>query len=218
MTMSKEYYNKIAHKQHWARKIMGRNFIGTEIATLMLGRKLSPYEKGVLCDMPFSVETLRACKKTHILVAIPHISAAELALGYPAAFATIKNFDWKDEGFAKTKLQVGWYLVRKEHGPNTIGRSFQANKELEKDGELGGPDEVIAPAGVVIYTMLAFSLLWGDLLNMKVRLNTTTAAMTSKDRITVGRTGFPDYKIEIACVPMCFNLRGLGAATMKKVY
>lgn len=216
--MNQENYTKTAHLQRWAQSIMEQNFLGCETAKLIIGRELSPYEKGVLCDMPFSVETLKACKNTHILVAVPYgISVNKLHKEYFHLFANQKDSWIKNTKFAEEEIPVGWYLIRKSHGPGSRGRSFIAHRLMESQGIMGGSDEVIAPANVIVYAMIANAVTRGELLFRRMKLNTRSSALTQKDVVTISCDHLMEL-IEIGFLPICAEGLQLGAATMKKVY
>ncbi|HRY62873.1 MAG TPA: hypothetical protein P5056_03840 [Candidatus Paceibacterota bacterium] len=208
-------YTKTAHYQIWAKKLMGGNFLGVVCAERILGRPLSRYERGILRDMPFSVEMLKACKHTHVLIAVPYITINEMyddTRLHKLFCKTTSNW-WRSENFAKEKMRVGWYLVRKNEGPDSVGHDFRAHKIMEAEGRIGGPDEVIAPANIVIYTMALRKCYLGEI-PFPQGVYTRDSAICPKEQVIVCSDFFTD-QIEIGLAPICTTL---GCATMKKVY
>ena len=146
-----------------ARQIMGKNFFGPDDAMKHFGTQVTRRQLVALSEVPFSEETLIACKETHILIAIPAASILEIRElvskleppeGQRKFFC---NQDWYDkEAFAKEKGQVGWYLVSKTPVQNSIGQNWDGKQEL-----LGKDDETPS-AQVMIYTMLAYFLSTGE--------------------------------------------------------
>lgn len=65
--------------QETARRIMGRNFLGIAEVTEHL-RRAKPAELRALAEIPFSEERLRACARTHLLVADIGLASSNLYL------------------------------------------------------------------------------------------------------------------------------------------
>jgi hypothetical protein len=216
--MNKENHTKTAHLQRWTQSIVGKNFLGCETAQLTIGRELSPYEKGILREMPFTVETLKSCKDSYVLVAVPYgISVNKMRKKFAHLFANPEDSWVSNAKFADDEIPVGWYLIRKSHGPGSRGRNFITHQLMERQGIIGGPDEVIAPASIVIYAMVANALTRGGFLFSGMKLNTSSWALTRKDVVVIS-CGHMMELIEIGFLPICSEGQRLGAATMKKVY
>lgn len=146
-----------------ARQIMGKNFFGPDDAMKHFGVQATRRQLAALSEIPFSEETLIACKNTHILIAVPSASILEirelvsklkLPKGQKAFFY---SQDWYNgEAFAKEKGQVGWYLVRKTPVDNSTGKNWDEQQALL------GKDEETPSAQVMVYTIIAYFLATGE--------------------------------------------------------
>jgi hypothetical protein len=111
--------------QATARAIMGKNFLGLEEVRRSYGIALDPEP---LAEIPFSEETLQACKDTHVLVAGAALSLNEIR---QLAEGDFYETDWyKRESFATTKVGARWYLLRKEPVPESRGKTYDQQCSL----------------------------------------------------------------------------------------
>lgn len=115
-----------------ARAIMGKNFLGLEEVRRGYGIALDPEQ---LTEIPFSEETLQACKDTHVLVAGSALSVNEVR---KLADSDFYDTDWyKREPFANDKkVSVRWYLLRKEPVPESRNKTFAQQTALLKEEEV----------------------------------------------------------------------------------
>lgn len=97
-----------------AAEIMGvRNFHGPAAAEQHLGIELNTRKYGFV---PFGVQTLMACKKTHVLVASPAISIVEMI----GTARDVFFYNWYGRNtFAREKTIAGWHLVAKGRMPSS---------------------------------------------------------------------------------------------------
>jgi len=120
--------------QRQAKEIMGKNFLGIEEVTQHLGVQFTEKELVQLREIPFTEGVLQECKDTHILVA-----------GYPLSIIDVRekasdlfyHQDWYDnEEFAKKeKVDLRWYLVKKDIVPDSINKTYQEQTTLISDKE-----------------------------------------------------------------------------------
>lgn len=139
-----------------ARGIMGRNIFTPNDAFFYLGATLPVEARAALKRVPFSVETLKLCKDTHVLVAVLLMSVNRLRAraGFFKRFSN--NFWFADFLFANDQGVVGWHLVRKSVLVDSNRRS--------RDGQLQllTSRDALPSARVMVYTMLAMSEKQGD--------------------------------------------------------
>lgn len=112
--------------QSRARAIMGKNFLGLEEVRKGFGIAL-PVQQ--LAEIPFSEETLRQCKDTHVLVAGSALSVNEIR---KLADDDFYDTDWyRREAFAnEKKVGVRWYLLRKEPVPESRSKTYDEQTAL----------------------------------------------------------------------------------------
>jgi hypothetical protein len=114
--------------QNRAREIMGRNMFGIEEALEYFG--ISPLCRSTntlshLVKVPFTEETLKECRETHILVAI-----------FPTSIVDIRDLiggepfcDYR-QAFANDRGQANWHLVRKAPVKNSTSKTWNAQQTL----------------------------------------------------------------------------------------
>ena len=168
-----------------ARGIMGKNMLGPDVAIKHFGIQATKQELAALSEIPFSEETLVACKDTHILVAVPvpsilairnGVAKTKLSNGQKSLFY---KQDWYDkEAFAKAKGEFRWHLVRKTPVDNSTGKNWDEQQALL------GKDEETPSAQVMVYTIIAYFLVTGERLfeGVYVRcsdLSTRTATVSA---------------------------------------
>ena len=149
--------------QKRAREIMGKNMFGVEEAIKYFGVNPSKQQLAFLADIPFTEETLLACKDTHILVAVFPMSILDIR-GKVADIklsAGQKKFfyeqDWYNkEVFAKDKGELGWKLVRKTPVENST------NKNWDEQQGLLGKEEETPKTQVIVYTIIGHFLNTGE--------------------------------------------------------
>jgi hypothetical protein len=116
-----------------AREIMGKNFLGLPEVRSGFSILLDPE---VFLAIPFSEETLRAKKDTHVLIA-----GASLSLNDIRKIADDDFFDtdwYRREPFANNKMvSARWYLLRKEPVMESRSKTYdQQSALLAKDEEV----------------------------------------------------------------------------------
>jgi hypothetical protein len=115
-----------------ARDIMGKNFLGLAEVEQGYGIALRVEQ---FAKIPFSEETLKACRDTHVLVA-----------GAPLSVNAIRRIADNDffltgwysgEPFANDrKVSVRWYLLRKEPVPESRNKTYNQQIALLKEEEV----------------------------------------------------------------------------------
>jgi hypothetical protein len=136
--------------QKKAREIMGTNMFGIEDAIKHFGVNPSKAQLAALGEVPFSEETLEACKATHVLVAVFPMSILDIR-------AKVKGELWQafydqswynKEAFAKDRGEIGWHLIRKTPVENSTNKTWNDQQVL-----LGKDDET-PKAQVMVYTII----------------------------------------------------------------
>ena len=135
-----------------AATIMGTNFHGVEALEKLLGRNLAKRAKATLNKgVPFSAETLEACRDTHVLVACAGISLMEVWSAQTALFYAKSDPWYKSQQFATTKVKVGWYLVRKTPVPDSTSKTWAEQCELLTEMDEVTSASVLAQAILIHY-------------------------------------------------------------------
>jgi hypothetical protein len=170
-----------------ARDIMGRNMFGVEEASKHFGVNPSTQELAYLAAIPFSEDTLTACRYSHILIAVFPLSILDIrsrvdrSLFSSTDFDIIKSRDLyredillNEQKFAKDHGTNGWYLVRKDSVPDSVGLSWSSQRRCL------GINNKVPSARVLIYTIVGYYLSTG------VRLFTALPHVRCSDRLSFG--------------------------------
>ncbi|MEO5634980.1 MAG: hypothetical protein ABIR14_00090 [Candidatus Paceibacterota bacterium] len=121
---------------------MGQNFFGIEEAIGHFGVNPSERQVSSLATVPWSEETLYACRGSHVLVAVFRMSIFDIRCLHRNLF---RNQEWfPDVKFTTDKGEVGWWLVCKT--PRRLRREV----------------EEIPKAQVMAYTMIGNFLVTGE--------------------------------------------------------
>jgi hypothetical protein len=146
--------------QERAREIMQHNCFGVEEAIKHFGVNPSKREFAALANVPFTEETLNACKHTHVLVAVFPLSILDIrsrvdrdlfscnCLGNSHPDSTHENFWYNKQAFAEDRGQIGWHLVRKTPVPGSDMKTWNEQQKFL------GKDEEMPSARVMVYTMV----------------------------------------------------------------
>jgi len=171
-----------------AKKIMGKNFIGTEEL-----EKISPYF-GVsvpkkIPNLPFDLDLLRKRKKDHILILGSPLSINKMREIFgidPKKFEPcFYNQDWYlKEKFVSKSLKLKWYLISKKIDPKSRAKNPEIIiKNLKNKESL--PEAVLAAFTFFAYYFLTKEILW------KNDFIWCSDKDSNKDRIYVGRYSDP---------------------------
>lgn len=142
-----------------ARHIMGKNFLGMEETIRFL--KVSKAEKKAMAKLtkiPFSEETLRHCKDTHVLVLDLGISILDLSKRLRMRFDSLAYSEGNKQAFARCTEACRWRLIKKEAVPNSF------NKNWEEQLILLNKDEEVPEARQVAYMAVLYHLTNGEIL------------------------------------------------------
>ncbi|TAL50646.1 hypothetical protein EPN81_02180 [Patescibacteria group bacterium] len=131
-----------------APEIMGRNFLGISQVEEHLGI-LTHEQKEALATIPFSLETLRECADTHVLIADIGTSILDLEQKYIGAFHRHSMLEVRGKDFAKRTQDACWRLIHKSAVEDSFSRNWSDQQSLI-DPEI----EEIPSARQVIYTMI----------------------------------------------------------------
>ena len=160
-----------------AREIMGRNFFGIEEAVKHYGVKPTKEDLAALEHLPFSEETLEACKDTHVLIAVFSLSIFDIRRKAKKHFHQ-QNW-YNNEKFTKDRGTVSWHLVKKTPVEDSRSKTFEEQKLL-----LGHNDEV-PTARVMTHTVIGHVLSTGECLFEKCYVRTSDVASVGS-RVDVG--------------------------------
>ncbi|MDP3955687.1 MAG: hypothetical protein Q8Q18_00365 [bacterium] len=152
--------------QKHARSIMGKNFFGVEEAIKHFGVNPSKQQLAYLAEVPFTVEVLKACKATHVLVAVFPMSILDIR-GKVKRKLFYRHYDtwYNKQAFAKDKGEVGWQLVRKVPIADSALKTWNEQQALLENVE------ETPKAQVLVYTIIGHFLATGERLfeNIYVR-------------------------------------------------
>ncbi len=175
-----------------AREIMGKSFLGVEKAVRHFGAVYTEEQLALLAEIPFLEAVLEECKNTHILVAgfpMTILGIRAKAPGKnPKTFYSCKDAWYNSQTFAKDeKVEVRWYLIRKQAAANSTSKNFDKQKAL-----LSKYEEV-PRACELVYAVVLYFMATGERLlpNIYVRCSDM---VSDGGRVYVG----------------CFGAHGLG--------
>ena len=138
-----------------AKEIMGDNFFGIPDMSRIFEFTPTPRQLAMLNTVPFRDTTLKACSKTHILIAVLPVSivgmqkllASKDQRSYPLRFDT-SGMWYAKHAFATTPNEIGWQLIRIAPVDGSFAMSFNQQRELLAE------DEELLPAGILVYAMI----------------------------------------------------------------
>ncbi len=141
--------------QELARSIMGANFFGVEENAKYFGLSVSPSDPAYY-NIPYAEATLRARASTHMLVLVlPGLSVNDLVAKLPAGTIAFCDAWTGTQPFASFNSDAGWFLVRKDVLPGSLGLEDYAQNSLFVRGKDWFPSArplVYALAGHVLAT------------------------------------------------------------------
>ncbi len=141
----------------WAKVLMGKNFFGVEEAIKYFGVNPSKQQLAILDTVPFTEEMLRACRDTHILVAVFPMSILDIRGKVERKLFSRHESAWYNkQSFAKDKGEVGWQLVCKVHVDDSEGKDWNEQQALLSQ------DEETPKARVMVYTIIGCFLQTGE--------------------------------------------------------
>ena len=169
--------------QDQACQIMGQNFFGIKEAIKYYGIDPTPEQLDTLSEVPFSKETLRECKNTHVLVAIFPISILDIRDKVQDK-KLFRDRDWYyTQSFAKESGETGWQLICKTRVVDS------KSKNLEEQNFLLSKDEEDPTAQVMVYTIIGHYLATGKRLFKEILVRTSSVSdrpQNRLDRVYVG--------------------------------
>jgi hypothetical protein len=153
--------------QNRAFEIMGPNFFGVADAIQHFQVIPSPHKLDDLSRVPFSEQTLEECRDTHVLLAVFPLSINQIRNRVAGDHDTLFcGSDWyHDQPFATERGKTEWQLVRKTPVPSSTGPMA-----WEERLALLAKNEEVPRARVVVYMMVGYYLVTGDLLLRNLRV------------------------------------------------
>lgn len=193
-----------------ARTIMGLNFFGINEAVRYLPIVPTDSQISFFLTIPFSEETLRACKDTHILVAVFPMTILEIRGYVRNRFSEPIFYDYdrrECEMFLVDVAEMGWHLLRKEPEPGSSMKQWKDQQTVLSAGES------VSKISVVAYAMVGHFLNTGERLfgNTYVRCGD---ALGTRKHAVIGfssRAGF-----DIAALPDDYAFEYIGLASARK--
>lgn len=167
--------------QKKAREIMGTNMFGIDDVIKHFGVNPSKAQLAALGEVPFSEETLEACKATHVLVAVFPMSILDIRAKVKGElWQAFFNQDWYNkEAFAKDRGEIGWHLIRKTPVENSTNKTWSDQQAL-----LGKDDET-PKARVCVYTIIGHYKATNERLFEKIWVRCSDLGSVG-DRVSVG--------------------------------
>ena len=177
--------------QKRAREIMGSAMFGIEDAIKHFGVNPSKAQLAALSEVPFSEETLTACKDTHVLLAFFPMSILDIRAKVKSEHDRLfYDQSWYNkEAFAKDKGEVGWHLIRKTPVDNSTSKSWDEQQAL-----LGKDDET-PRAVVMVYTIIGHFKSTGERLFEKIWVRCSDLGSVGS-RVNVGSFGAEGLSVD----------------------
>lgn len=156
--------------QTCASKIMGTNFFGVEESSKYFTVKPSKQEIVYMSRVPFSENTLIACKDTHFLVAVAQISIVDICTRTATTKLPkyqkllIRKRGWyNNQAFANESGQMEWRLIRKTLVFNSLLKNWKQQVALLDD-----KTEEVPNTRVMVYAIIGHYLNTGERLFEKL--------------------------------------------------
>ncbi|MES2006732.1 MAG: hypothetical protein V4436_01335 [Patescibacteria group bacterium] len=169
--------------QRQAHKIMGANMFGIEDAIKHFGVNPSKEQLATLDEVPFSEWTLKACKATHVLVAVFPMSILDIRSACEGQSLFYEQEDWYSKhAFAKDRGKIGWHLIRKTPVENSASKTWSDQQALQ------GSDDKTPEAQTMVYTMIGHYKTTGKRLFEKIWVRCLDLELHSR-RVEIGFFG-----------------------------
>ncbi len=111
--------------QKITRLIMGSNFRSIADVEFAFECRSTKAEQKILSHIPYSEETLIACKEMHLLVPYFETSLVDLKTNIAEALESGNDWFMSDHPFANTeKTALGWMLVSKECVTDSLSKTY----------------------------------------------------------------------------------------------
>jgi hypothetical protein len=129
-----------------------------------------------MAEVPFSEETLRACKDTHILVAyipvsIVSVRAKTAGVKLPENHRMFYGQDWYDKNAVGNGVSaLEWHLIRKTSVPDSKSKTWSQQKEMVDATNI----DRVPEADVMVYMIIGHFLETGVRLFEKEYVRTST--------------------------------------------
>lgn len=125
---------------HDAKAIMGTNFLGIDEVEQAFGVKYSSGDRAKLAQIPFDEATLKACVRTHVLVAGFPMSINDVrqkVSGNAARlfYSALGKAWFEREQLVQIAVGVRWFLLRKEPVQNSTSKTYGEQEGLIPQGE-----------------------------------------------------------------------------------
>lgn len=169
----------------FASEIMGRNYFGPEEAVGYFGVSSLEGQLEPLSEVPFSEETLRECRDTHILVADLGLSILDI---HDKIGSELSDEPWFcKESFAEEYGQVRWILIRKAPVDDSTWKDWTEQQFLL------GEDEEVSSARMVVYSVIGHYLSMGEQLFDEDACVLTSSVTSNGNRISIGGAWGSEY-------------------------
>jgi hypothetical protein len=166
-----------------AIQIMGGNFHGFGHSKKAFGGRVSDRVQEQYSGIPFSAETLRACRDTHLLVWLRSFSLMETRVKANKQgklfYSSNPWYGDEKEEFAHTKIETGWYLIRKDVVPDSRSKNWGEQQALLTSSE------EVPSAGVMVQAIMLHFITTGKRLFENVYVRTSSVDSVG-NRVNVG--------------------------------
>lgn len=140
---------KVTASQESARAIMGSNFLGIDKVIQHYGADFTTEQLAALEQIPFTEAELQMCKDDFILVAGYPMDIFDIQAKGPE---DIVPSGYSNVFFARRKMQVRWYLIRKNPVPKSTNKTYKRQQLLLSN------NEKIPRAVELVYTIILYYL------------------------------------------------------------
>jgi len=170
-----------------AREIMGKNFLGIEEVVKHYKIVPTAEQLSALAEIPFSKEMIEEHKHGYLLVAGFPITILGIHTNVPSD--KHKKIFYSDGGvvswysiqeFAKEKVPIGWYFIRKTAIKTSFCKKFRnQNESLGLNEEIPHVCELVY--AVILYFLTTGGRLFGDVYVRCIGLNTDNIGVSVGD-------------------------------------
>jgi len=147
-------------RMEYALEIMGRNSFSIADVRKAFGIDPSEPQLTTLSNVPYTENTLKECKDTHVLVAVfpfSIVNMRELVLRETADMVFSPKFWYKSEPFALSLGETIWQLIRKAPVPQSYLKTLDEHENI-----FMSKDDIMPKARVLVYTIVGFYLAKGE--------------------------------------------------------
>ncbi|MFA5052519.1 MAG: hypothetical protein WC565_00440 [Parcubacteria group bacterium] len=193
--------------QRQAREIMGSNMFGIEESIAQFGVRPTKEQLDVLAEVPFTEDTLKECRKTHVLVSVFPLSILDIRGRVEHELFEDHADAWiNGQAFANERGDASWCLIRKTPVDGSTYRDWFGQQALL------AKNEETPTTRAMTYMIIGHYLTTGERLFEYVRVRCRDVDPGLGGRVSIGYSGEEGISISALWLDKCSDTVGVSTA------